>query len=68
VNLDELASMASTNADHARKARALAAAELNAQASTLNDTVSTFELEVDGVGRGRPVPARRGKPVSYVGA
>ncbi len=51
---------------------ASAAEELNAQASTLNDTVSVFELETDGVGRGRPVrrqaAARRGKPVSYVGA
>ncbi len=41
-----------------------AAEELNAQASTLNDTVATFELETDGVGRGRPVrrsaPARHG--------
>jgi methyl-accepting chemotaxis protein len=39
---------------------ASAAEELNAQASTLNDTVSVFELEVDGVGRGRP--PRRSAP------
>ncbi len=33
---------------------ASAAEELNAQASTLNDTVATFDLETEGVGRGRP--------------
>ena len=33
---------------------ASAAEELNAQAATLHDTVATFELETQGVGRGRP--------------
>jgi len=34
---------------------ASAAEELNAQAATLHDTVATFEIETQGVGRGRPV-------------
>jgi len=40
---------------------ASAAEELNAQASTLRDTVATFEIETPGFGRGRPVsrPAAR---------
>ena len=50
---------------------ASAAEELNAQASTLNDTVATFELETDGVGRGRPVrrqaPVRRAHGKSHAG-
>lgn len=33
---------------------ASAAEQLNAQAATLHDTVATFELETQGVGRGRP--------------
>ncbi len=48
---------------------ASAAEELNAQASTLKDTVSTFQLETEGVGRGRPVrkaaPARRAHGGSF---